>query len=67
MQYLVQMEQDELVDEWSSRALKRLLYMTERRIRYASSPVLRENSAVAHQTLGTRIHQLIRRRHGLAP
>jgi len=127
MQYLLQMEKGELVDEWSSRALKRLLYMTERRIRYASSPalrdaalyfksgslyscqpeegfkcgkykgnkrnymnsiaiveadvdgqrlhyivtlisnVLRENSAVAHQTLGTRIHQLIRQRNGLAP
>ena len=127
MQYLVKMEQGQLVDEWSSRALKRLLYMTERRIRYASAPVLRdsavyfksgslyscqaeegfkcgkykgnkrnymnsvaiveanvdgkrlhyivtlvsnvlrENSAVAHQTLGTRIHQIIRQRHGLAP
>lgn len=125
MQYLVKMEQGQLVDEWSSRALKRLLYMTERRIRYASSPalrdaalyfksgslyscqpeegfkcgkykgnkrnfmnsvavveadidgkrlhyivtlisnVLRENSAVAHQTLGTRIHQLIKQRHGV--
>ena len=127
MQYLVKMERGQLVDEWTSRALKRLLYMTERRIRYASSPalrdaavyfksgslyscepeegfscgkykgnkrnymnsvaiveadvegvrlhyivtlisnVLRENSAVAHQTLGTRIHQLIRQRHGLSP
>ena len=127
MQFLVRMEQGQLVDEWSSRAFKRLLYMTERRIRYASSPalrdaavyfksgslyscqpeegfkcgkykgnkrnfmnsiaiveadidgqrlhyivtlvsnVLRENSAVAHQTLGTRIHQLIRQRNGLAP
>jgi hypothetical protein len=34
------MEQGQLVDEWSSRQLKRLLYMTERRIRYASSPEL---------------------------
>lgn len=127
MQYLLLMEKGELVDEWSSRALKRLLYMTERRIRYASSPalrdaalyfksgslyscqpeegfkcgkykgnkrnymnsiaiveadvdgkrlhyivtlvsnVLRENSALAHQTLGTQIHQLIRQRNGLAP
>ena len=127
MQYLLKMEQGILVDEWSSRALKRLIYMTERRIRYASSPslrdaalyfksgslyscqpeegfkcgkykgnkrnymnsvaiveadvdgkrlhyivtlisnVLRENSAVAHQTLGTRIHQLIKRRHAPAP
>jgi hypothetical protein len=125
LQLLVQMEKGLLVDEWSSRALKRLLYMTERRIRYASSPalrdaavyfksgslyscqpeegftcgkykgnkrnymnsvaiveadvegvrlhyivtlvsnVLRQNSAVAHQTLGTRIHQLIRQRNGL--
>jgi hypothetical protein len=127
MQYLLKMEQGQLVDEWSSRAMKRLLYMTERRIRYASSPslrdaalyfksgslyscqaeegftcgkykgnkrnymnsvaiveadvqgkrlhyivtlisnVLRENSAVAHQTLGTRIHQLLIKRHGLTP
>ena len=125
MQLLLQMEKGQLVDEWSSRALKRLLYMTERRIRYASSPalrdaavyfksgslyscqpeegftcgkykgnkrnymnsvaiveadvdgkrlhyivtlvsnVLRENSAVAHQTLGTRIHQLIKQRNGV--
>jgi len=108
------------VDEWSSRQLKRLLYMTERRIRYASSPelkeaavyfksgswykckeeegfkcsaysgnvinymnsvaiieqevdgvklhyiaivisnVLRKNSAVEHQTLGTEVHRLIK-------
>ena len=126
MQYLLLMEQGQLVDEWSSRALKRLMYMTERRIRYASSPelrdaavyfksgslyscqaeegfrcgkykgnkrnymnsvaiveadvqgkrlhyivtlvsnVLRENSAVAHQTLGTQIHRLMKRRHGVA-
>jgi hypothetical protein len=125
MQFLLAMEKGELVDEWSSRAMKRLLYMTERRIRYASSPalrdaalyfksgslysckpeegfkcgkykgnrknymnsvaiveeqvgdvklhyivtlisnVLRENSAVAHQTLGTRIHALMKQRHGL--
>jgi hypothetical protein len=29
------------------------------------SNVLRQNSAVAHQTLGTRIHQLIKQRNGL--
>ena len=125
MDFLLKMEEGELVDEWSSRQLKRLLYMTERRIRYASSPalkdaavyfksgslykcqqeegfectpyhgnvmnymnsvaiveqeiegvnlqymvvvisnVLRENSAVDHQTLGTRIHRLIEKRHGV--
>jgi hypothetical protein len=42
MQLMLAMEQGKLVDEWSSRQLKRLLYMTERRIRYASSPALRE-------------------------
>jgi hypothetical protein len=117
------MEQGRLVDEFSSREIKRLLYMTERRIRYASSPalrdsavyfksgslysckqeegftcgkymgnvrnymnsvaivetateeyqldyivtlisnVLRKNSAVEHQTLGTRIHRLIEKAH----
>ncbi len=123
LQFTLLMEQGRLVDEWSSRQLKRLLYMTERRIRYASSPalkdsavyfksgslysckeeegfkcgkykgnirnymnslaiiespagenrlhyivilisnVLRKNSAVAHQTLGTRIHRLIEAAH----
>jgi hypothetical protein len=123
MRFLLRMEQGRLVDEWSSRELKRLLYLTERRIRYASSPalrdaavyfksgslyacmpeadftcrkyrgnklnlmnsvavveapaaerelfylvtlnsnVLRKNSAVDHQTLATRIHRLIEKRH----
>lgn len=125
LDWLVLMERGRIVDPWSSLELKRLLYVTERRIRYASSPalqhaavysksgslfscrpepgfeclpyhgnvrnymnsinvieedtgavrlyyivvllsnVLRENSAVAHQTMGTRIHRLIRTRHGL--
>ena len=125
MQYVLKMEQGTLVDEWTSRQIKRLLYMTERRIRYASSPalkeaavwfksgslykckeeegfkcgkykgnvtnymnsvaiveqeigdvrldyvvivisnVLRKNSAVEHQALGTNIHRLIKQRHGL--
>jgi hypothetical protein len=45
MKYLLRMEQGRLVDIYSSREIKRLLYMTEWRIRYASSPALR-NSAV---------------------
>jgi hypothetical protein len=125
MQLMLMMEQGKLVDEWSSRQLKRLLYMTERRIRYASAPtlkdaavyfksgslykckeeagfkcgqymgnvinymnsvaiveqeidgvklhyvaivisnVLRKNSAVEHQALGTAIHSLIKQQHGL--
>ena len=42
MRYLLRMEQGRLVDVWSSREIKRLLYVTERRIRYASSPALAE-------------------------
>ena len=40
MRYLVLMEQGRLVDTWSSLQLKKLLYMTQWRIRYASSPAL---------------------------
>ena len=125
MDLLLKMEEGVLVDEWSSRQLKRLLYMTERRIRYASSPelkdaavyfksgswykcqeeegfkctayrgnvrnymnsvaiieqeidgvklqymvivisnVLRQNSAVDHQTMGTEVHRLIKKDHGV--
>jgi len=125
MNLLLKMEEGVLVDEWSSRQLKRLLYMTERRIRYASSPelknaavyfksgslykcqeeegfkctayhgnvmnymnsvaiveqeidgvklqymvivisnVLRQHSAVDHQTMGTEVHRLIKKDHGV--
>jgi Beta-lactamase enzyme family len=40
LRYLVRMEQGRLVDAWSSREIKRLMYITERRIRYASAPAL---------------------------
>jgi len=123
MRFLVKMEQGQLVDPFSSREIKRLIYMTQGRIRYASAPalfpaavyfksgslykckpepnfkcgkyqgnevnmlnsvaiveypadarkyyymvvvmsnVLRKNSAVAHQTLATRIHRLIEAQH----
>ncbi|MDX8405967.1 MAG: serine hydrolase [Mariprofundus sp.] len=45
MHYLVAMEQGKLVDSWSSLQLKRLLYLTGRRIRYASAPAL-ANAAI---------------------
>lgn len=45
LQLMLMMERGSLVDEWSSRQLKRLLYQTERRIRYASAPAL-EGAAV---------------------
>ncbi len=123
LRFLLRMEQGRLVDPWSSLELKRLMYLTDRRIRYASHPalseaafyfksgslyqckpeegfvcgkymgnvrnfmnsvaivetreagrslhylvvvlsnVLRENSAVAHQTLALRIHRLIESLH----
>ena len=40
MRYLLRVEQGRLVDEFSSREIKRLIYVTENRIRYASSPAL---------------------------
>lgn len=45
MKFLVRMEAGEVVDEASSLEMKRLMYMTDRRIRYAASPSLR-NAAV---------------------
>lgn len=42
MKFLVQLEQGKIVDEASSLEMKRLMYMTDRRIRYAQSPVLKE-------------------------
>jgi hypothetical protein len=123
VRWLLKLEEGWIVDVWSSREIKRLLYVTQRRIRYASSPalndaavyfksgslyrcrpekgfvcgkymgnvenllnsaaiveqpagerrlhymvvvssnVLRKNSAVAHQTLGTRLQRLLEERH----
>ena len=42
MKFLVQLEQGNIIDEASSLEMKRLMYMTDRRIRYAQSPVLKE-------------------------
>lgn len=40
MKFLMHLEQGKLVDTFSSLEIKRLLYITQRRIRYASSPAL---------------------------
>ncbi len=40
MKFLVQLEQGNVVDKESSLEMKRLLYLTDRRIRYAKSPRL---------------------------
>ncbi|MFQ5511431.1 MAG: serine hydrolase [Candidatus Krumholzibacteriia bacterium] len=42
VRFLLRIEQGRMVDAWSSLELKRMMYMTERRIRYASSPALAE-------------------------
>jgi hypothetical protein len=44
MRFILLMEQGKLVDIFSSREIKRLLYMTERRIRYASAPALYDSA-----------------------
>lgn len=38
--FMLHMEQGRLVDSFSSREIKRLIYVTERRIRYAASPAI---------------------------
>jgi hypothetical protein len=42
--FMLKMEQGKLVDEFSSLEIKRLMYITERRIRYGSSGVLRPSA-----------------------
>lgn len=42
MKLLIQLEQGNVVDKESSLEMKRLMYMTDRRIRYAQSPALKE-------------------------
>ena len=44
MKLLLRIEQGRLIDEFSSREIKRLLYMTQRRIRYASHPALNDSA-----------------------
>ena len=41
MRFCLLMEQGRLVDTWSSLQMKKLIYLTQRRIRYASSPALK--------------------------
>jgi hypothetical protein len=42
--YLVKMEQGKLVDPWSSLQIKRLLFLSDVRIRYAAQPALAESA-----------------------
>lgn len=44
LSFLVRLERGEIVDQWSSLELKRLMYMTARRIRYASAPRLSDTA-----------------------
>jgi hypothetical protein len=51
LKWLVRMEQGRLTDEWSSLELKRLLYFSRARYRYAASPAL--NSAAVYFKSGS--------------
>ncbi len=42
VRWLLKLEQGRIVDRWSSLEMKKLLYFTRRRYRYAASPVLRD-------------------------
>lgn len=42
MKFLVLLEQGKIVDQKSSLEMKRIIYMTDRRIRYAASPSLKD-------------------------
>jgi beta-lactamase class A len=42
IKFLIKLEQGNVVDEPSSLEMKRLMYMTDRRIRYAQAPVLKD-------------------------
>jgi hypothetical protein len=51
MRYLIKLEQGKLVDAWSSLEIKKLLYFSRPRYRYASSPAL--NSAAVYFKSGS--------------
>jgi len=51
LNFLLAVEQGRAVDQWSSLEIKRLMYMTAKRIRYASSPAL--NSAAVYYKSGS--------------
>lgn len=42
LRFLFNLERGQVIDAFSSREIKRLLYLTQRRIRYASAPALHE-------------------------
>jgi hypothetical protein len=51
VRWLVSVEQGQMVDEWSSLEMKRMLYYTRRRYRYAFSPAL--NAAAVYFKSGS--------------
>lgn len=44
LKFLYNLERGLVIDYFSSREIKRLMYMTQRRIRYASAPILRDSA-----------------------
>ena len=57
MRYLLRMEQGRLVDEFSSREIKRLIYVTERRIRYAVVAGARRRGGLLQVGLALRVRE----------
>ncbi len=49
LQFMLQLERGAIVDAWSSIEIKRLLYLTDTRIRYASANIL-DDSAVYYKS-----------------
>ncbi len=44
LKFLFNLERGLVIDQFSSREIKRLIYMTQRRIRYASAPALKDSA-----------------------
>ena len=49
LRFIMMMEEGKLVDPWSSLEMKKVLYLTDARIRYAASPAL-DNAAVYYKS-----------------
>ncbi|MFP8874921.1 MAG: serine hydrolase [Myxococcota bacterium] len=49
LRFIMIMEEGKLVDPWSSLEIKKILYLTDARIRYAASPAL-DNAAVYYKS-----------------
>lgn len=46
LRWMLKVEQGKMIDTWSSLELKRLLYLTRRRIRYSLAPELKDSAVI---------------------